>query len=210
MAQFKLIWNNSVVAVNPNAISQRAYYRQKTIGGVFISTGFTPANDLPKTASTANTPVLLNNIVYEFKVQSICTENGPTDNDNGIVEKIGFSCIVPILSKTSTTTNITFDVSTTDITKARLTLRRSSDNSIIYQQIINNSGGLIETMVTGLTPSTGYYWQAELYATVGGEEKISSSVDNLGSTCGPYIIVTDAPSVCDPVISITVNSVEIV
>lgn len=210
MAQFRLTWDNSAVETNPNAISQRALYRQRSLGGVFVATGFTPANDLPKSADTVDTPILLNNRVYEFKLQSLCTENGPTDNDNGVVERIGFSCIVPVLSKTPNTGNITIDVSDTDITKARITLKRSSDNLIINQWTINNIAGLIQQMAAGLDSSTSYYWQVEFYATVAGQEQISSNVSHLGSPCGPYTFTTDTPAVCDPVISLTVSSIEIV
>lgn len=210
MAQFTLTWDNTAVLANPNATAQRALYRLKAVGGAFISAGFTPANDLAKTAITSTTPALGSNIVIETKVQSICTLNGPTDNDNGIQEVIDFSCIVPTLTKTSTTADASLDVTGTDIIKATFTLRKSSDNSIVSgPTVISRSVNTIATGATGLTGSTNYYWQVELHATVQGVEVKSSSVNYLGTVCGPYAVTTDAPPVCNPITSIDVSSIEI-
>jgi len=211
MAQFKLQWDNTNVNANPNAVSQRASYRQKSVGGVFIATGFTPTNDLAKTVSEALTPVISSNVIYEFKVQAICTQNGPTDNDNGIQEGIVFSCIAPSMNKTSDSSSITIDVTGTDIAKARFTLKKSSDNSIVITPtIINRSGNSITQLATGLQSSTSYYWQIELIATVSGVDVYSSDINQLGVSCSPYVFQTDAPPFCNPVASLTATSIETV
>jgi hypothetical protein len=209
MAQFVLTWDNTAVLANSNATAQRALYRVKSVGGAFSSTGFTPTNDLAKSATTSTSPVLSSNIVYEFKVQAICTENGPTDNDNGIVEKISFQCIVPDTEVTATTSNISIDVTGLDITKAKFTLKKSSDNSVVYTGTINRVGDSVSTTATGLTGSTNYYWQVELYATVNSIDVVSSGGSFLGAACGPYPITTSAPPVCNPVTSVDVSSIEI-
>lgn len=209
--QFTLLWNNSSVLANPNATAQTALYRQKSVGGAFISTGFTPSNPLAKSVNTVDSPnTLLDNVVYEFKVQAVCTLNGPSDNDNGVREIIGFACITPTLSQEETEATISLDVSGTDIVKARFTLRRSSDNTQVAQSVVNAVGSTISLTETGLTAGTNYYWQVELYATINGVEVISSSSDYLGSPCSPYAFATDALAVCDPVTSLTVDSIEIV
>lgn len=210
MAQFILTWDNTAVLASSNATAQRALYRQKSIGGSFISAGFTPTNDLAKSAITTTTPVLSSNLVYEFKIQSICAQNGPTDNDNGIRELIAFACITPTVSQATTTATASLNVTGTDITKARFTLKKSSDNSIVYgPTIINRSVNTIATTATGLVGSTNYYWQIELYANINLVEIISSGSDFIGTVCGPYTTTTDVPPVCNPVTSVTVTSVEI-
>lgn len=210
MAQFTLQWDNTDVLANSNAIAQRALYRQRSIGDPFISAGFFPANDLAKSVNAALSPVLLNNIVYQFKVQSICTQNGPTDNDNGFQEGINFACITPVITKTETTSNITLNVAGLDITKARFTLRKASDNSIAFGVFTsNNVLDSISGDAIGLTSATNYYWQIELFANVNNVEVVSSHSDYLGQACSPYPFTTNAPVVCDPVISATVDSIEI-
>ena len=212
MAQFTLTWNNAAILSNPNSIGQRALYRVKSVGGSFLSTGFTPANDLLTSVTSVLSPTLDENSVHEFKIQGLCTVNGPTDNDNGIKEIISFTCIVPTLVNSITTASASINVANTDISKARFTLRKSSDNSILFGPvIIARVGDSIESgNATGLTASTNYYWQIELYSTVQGLEVISSNSEYLGAVCGPYLFMTDAQPVCNPVTSLTVNSIEIV
>jgi hypothetical protein len=211
MAQFTLQWDNTSVLANANATAQRTSYRQKSLGGVFNGNGFTPANDLAKSAITAESPVLLDNVIYEFKVQAICTQNGPTDNDNGIQEGLVYICLVPTISKTHDTATLNLDLTNTDILKVRLTLKKSSDNSIINGPVTidRNVNGISYLISSGLTPSTNYYWQIELGTTVGGVEIWSSDISQLGSLCGPYPLQTDPNPVCNPVTSVVVTSIEI-
>lgn len=208
-SQFKLDWVSSFVSANPNSTGQRASYRRKSVGGAFITTGFTPSNDLSTSANTVNSPSLLDNVVYEFKIEAICAVNGPTINDNGIQEILGFACIVPVLTKTETSVTITLDVTNTDITKARLTLRKSSDNSLVDLSTVNTVSNSITKTVTGLVADTNYYWQVELVAVLQGVEVYSSDSNYLGSICSPYVVKTDASVVCSPVTSIVVTSIEI-
>lgn len=209
MAQFTLNWFSVLVMINPNAISQRALYRQKSVGGAFISTGFTPANDLPKTAQTTTSPSLADNVIWEFKVQSICTEGGPTDNDNGIREHLHFACIPPILTFTDTTATIVLNVTTTDITKAAFTLRQVSDDSVVYGPTISvRAGNSITGNATGLTPGTEYYWEIVLYTTINGVEIYSTLPSNIDGPCGSETFETDG-AVCAPVTSVDVDSVEL-
>lgn len=192
MAEYRLNWFNNAVIINPNATAQRASYRPKTAGGPWITTGFDPSNNLPPYASTVKSPNLTDNIIYEFRVEAICTEGGPTPNNNGDIEGFKFSCIVPTLSQTDVTAQAVLSVTGTDITKARFTLRKDSDNSIVYgPTIVNRVGNFITASTSGLDELTDYYWQVELYATVSGSEIISSSANQLNALCGPYDFTTD-------------------
>lgn len=211
MAQFTLIWNNASLLANANDISQQALYRYKQIGGNYISTGFTPANDLAKTVSTVDSPILNDNKVIQFKTTALCTSGGPVDNDNGIQEAIEFSEVIPTIAHTDNSSSISLDVTGLDITKARLTLRKSSDNTIVGAAIIaNNINNTIQASQNGLVYSTNYYWQVELYATVNNIEVKSSDIDYRGSLFSPYPFMTNAPAVCNPATAVTVSSIEIV
>jgi hypothetical protein len=203
MAQFTLSWNNADVVASSNVINSRALYRYKTVGGVFVNTGFTPSNDLSKTVITVDSPVLDDNKIVEFKVQSICTVNGPTDNDNGIKELIGFLCIVPTITKTETTGTIVISTVGLDITKVKFTLRKASDDTIVgTPTTVNVVASSASDTKTGLVGATNYYWQTELYATV-------SNVEVKSQICSPYPFTTDTPPVCDPLTNFTITSIEI-
>lgn len=208
MSQFTLIWT---VVTNVNTIGQRASYRYRLTGGAFDSAGFTPNNDLSPSTTTVDSPVLGENKVIQFKISTLCTSGGPTDNDNGLQEVIEFAEIVPTIGKTENSSNISINISGTDITKARFTLRKSSDNtSVGTANVVNKSGNTISDSRIGLTSSTNYYWQIELYATVKTTEVKSSDIDYVGVPFSPYPFTTDAPSICPTVTNITsVSSIEI-
>jgi hypothetical protein len=210
MAQFTLQWNNVNQIASSNCNNTRVSYRQKSVGGVFITAGFNPGNDMDKAVTQTDSPLLTDNVVYEFKVESLCAQNGPTPNDNGLVEAIGFACISPNIVKTDLTVQATLDVTNLDITKARFTLRRASNNVIVGSPVIvNKVGTSIQHTFSGLTQLTNYYIDIELYATVNNTEVISSHPSYLASVCSPYPVQTDATPVCDPVTSASVTSIEI-
>lgn len=200
MSQFTLIWDSSPLAGNANAVSQSALYRYRLVGGVFISAGFTPSNPLATNATTADSPILDENKVIQFKVQSVCTAGGPSDNSNGLIEVIEFASIIPTITHTVSTSNLSIDVTGTDITKARFTLRKASDNAIVGSPTtVYTSGTSISSSQSGLTYSTNYYWDIELYATV-------ASIDTISQVFTPYPFTTDTPAVCNPVTAMNVSS----
>lgn len=209
MAQFNLTWINTVLLINPNVTAQRALYRQKSIGGAFINTGFTPSNDLPVTASAVSSPVLADNRIWEFKIQAICTVGGPTDNQNGIQEGLKFACIQPIVSASITTAQAVLNVANTDIIKARFTVHRDDNNAVAFGPVtVNRVGNSITANATGLSGSTDYYWETELYTTVNGVEVISSALPpvGLGVSCISNTFTTD-DAICDPLTDIDVSAV---
>lgn len=194
MAQFKLNWINTTILSNPNSSGQKALYRQKAVGGAWLETGFSPANPLATYVAEVTSPVLSDNKIWEFKLQCTCTEGGPVDNDNGVQEKLKFVCVNPTLEKTLDTATITLSLAGTDVTKVRFTLRKVSDNSIVFGPYFGNRVADVATaLASGLTAGTQYYWQAVLYSTVGGVEINSAQADQLGNVCGPYLITTEAP-----------------
>lgn len=209
MSQFTLLWDNTKLLLNSNNINQRALYRYRLVGGAFISTGFSPSNDLATSVNTVDSGVLDNNKVVQFKITELCTASGPTDNDNGIQEGIEFEAITPTLTQTETTGTIVVPLASTDITKVRITLRKSSDNTIVSVNVVNNLANAATYVQTGLVGSTAFYWQIELFATVNNVEMVSSSTLYYGTIYSPYPFTTNAPSVCDPVTSVVVSSIEI-
>lgn len=197
MGVFTLNWDNTLLLANANSIAQRASYRRKDVGGAWITGGFTPLNDMLKTVNTALSPNLLDNVLYEFRVQGICTVGGPTINTNGVKEQIGFACIVPSMSQTDVAATASINTTGLNITKVIFTLRRLSDNVIVGgPTTITVVGNLAQTTMTGLTDTTGYYWQIQLIAVVEGVEVVSSAIEYLGTVCGPYTFDTTAPPAC--------------
>lgn len=180
-----LSWDNTVLLANANVLAVRAYWRLKTVGGAFNTTGFSPANDMNKSIVTTSFTVSSSNVnkVFEFKISSICSEGGPTDN--GLVEGIVFSCIVPSLVSYTNRVDVDINFTGTDITKVRYTLKKQSDNSIVGGPIIVNVvANNAPHSFTGLIANTGYYLEVELYATVNGTEVISSAANYLNAVCG--------------------------
>ncbi len=198
---FTLNWDNSLVLASGNSINQRVSYRQKNIGDPWITVGFTPNNDLSTSDTSAYIDTLDPNLIYEFKVEAICTEGGPTINDNGIVEQIVFQCIDPDeVTATQTTATIIVDFTATDITKARWRIRRSGDDSLVQSAITTVSNSTSHTF-TGLVANTSYYITVEYYTTINFVEVISSASNYLDDVCGRYNITTNAVAVPNLVFS---------
>lgn len=209
MAQFTLEWDNSGIQAVTNVLHQQAVYRYRTVGGAFLSTGFTPANPLGKTATTTDSPVLTNNRVVQFKVQTLCTVSGPTDNDNGIIEAIEFAAISPVLTKTTTTVEMSLSLLNTDITKVRAVMKKTADNTVVYDDVLYRATDAVSTTVTGLTPDTNYFWQFEFYVSINGGDVVSSSGNYSGTPYSPYPVKTDAASTCGALTSATIESIEV-
>lgn len=208
MPQFVLNWYAAPVMVNPNSIGQRASYRQKAVGGSFITTGFTPSNDLNIVAQTITSPNLAANKIWEFKVEALCTSGGPTINNNGIQEALKFACISPTLSSTTTTVTAQLNITGLDITKAQFTLHKVSDNSTTYGPVTNTpSGSIIQAVATGQTPDTAFYWEIILYTTLNGVEIASNTTSQLNSSCLSANIST-IPDACVPITDITAIAIE--
>ena len=189
MATLYCNWDNTAVSASSNVISQRVSWREKSLGGSFNTTSITPSNDMAKTINAANFTAATVNKVYEFKVEALCTVGGPTPNANGVVENIVFECVTPsTFIVTDSTIAFNIAIPSTDITKARVRLKKQSDNSLVDTQTINKVSNAIDYTFTGLTASTGYYFEVEFYAIVNTVEVISSSLDYLGAACGGNIV----------------------
>lgn len=195
MAVITLNWDNTAVNASANVTGQRASKRIKIIGGAFDITGFSPANNLPKSADTVDATVITNR-VYEFKIEAICASGGPTINNNGLKDGIVFECIVPSFSVTSTQIQVTVNLLNTDITKVKATLKKTSDDLVHGIQTVNNVANQAVITFTGLAAGTGYYLELELYAVVDGVEVISSDSAYLGNVCGPYNVSTSVAPGC--------------
>lgn len=208
MAQFNLTWFNTAVIINPNVTGQRVSHRQKSVGGAYSTSGYTPANDLPKTASTSQSPSLADNKVWEFKVEALCTVGGPIANDNGNKEGLKFACLVPSTSQTTTTATITLNVAGLDISQATFILHKDSDDSVVVGPVtVARVGTGITYTATGLTPDTAYYWEFIQYAIVNGSEIASNDVGQLNASCQTAPFSTDE-DVCAPITALTSTATE--
>lgn len=188
---FNINWDNTNIVSDSNVISQRLSKRLKSVGGPFSITGFTPASDQNKNVFSA-TFSGESNRVYEFKLEAICSSGGPSEALNGRVEQIQFECIIPtIVVNSATSVTISTNLSGTDITKVRYTIKLTSNNNIVAGPMdIANVGGIANTTINFLTGGTNYYVEIEYFANVNGIDVISSSGSYLATVCGGYSFQT--------------------
>lgn len=189
MPTLHLAWIPPILT--PNCIAFRASKRIKYFSGMTPSSwmilGFTPTNDMALSITEADATVIGNKL-YQFKVEMICTSDGPALNVNGLQDGIGFQCVSPNLSSDNNSVTVNFNVLLDDIDKIRITLKKQSDNSIVGGPVIvNKIAHSVDYVFTGLDGNTGYYVTAELYAIVNGVEAISSDPAYLGAPCGGNI-----------------------
>lgn len=182
MANIVINWTPNT---NGNTINQRAYNRQKNIGGAFLTTNFTPTNDLSTVATTSTFTNATVNTVYEFQVANVCTVGGPTFNNNGIREGIVFACVTPTESHTDTTATATVSGLPSDITKVVFNILDNVGTPVGAVQTNTVSGGIATASYSSLTNSTVYIIRIQLIAVVNGVE-VTSNLTNcqVGFTTG--------------------------
>lgn len=209
MGIVKLKWNNLAVQNSLSATGQRISKRLKSEGGSYDTLNFSPANDLAKTVSAA-TATVLDNKIYQFIVQSLCTFGGPVGNDNGPVEGIGFGCILPVVQSTHSSVSVTVNVANTDIQKARIKIRTVNNFTQVGLLIVARSNDLLVANFTGLEAATNYFVEVEFYAVINGVEIISSNENFLNTVCGGnitgYKVTTGNPPSCPIPIGLQIQS----
>jgi hypothetical protein len=209
MGTLTLNWDNTAVNASSNATGQRASKRIKSVGGAFQTSGFTPTNDMAKSVNEADATVT-DNRVYEFKIEALCLTGGPIANTGGLKEGIVFACIVPSFTVSESTIQVVLNVLNTDISKARIILKKQSDDSTVGTITPNTVSNTITANFTGLDASTDYYVTIELYATVGGVEVISSDENYLNDVCGGdvegYQVSTNSAPSCPAPTTLTVSN----
>lgn len=181
--------------VSGGSLNSTGQIAKKRIKGasVWDTTGFSPINTLSSTATTTMANVDLNN-VYEFQIDNQCVIGGI--GSSNIYEGIVFNC-------TTSNAETDIDMSTINvntgfslplsITKIRFTLKKTSDNSVVYgPAIVNVIAGGASTTATGLLSATDYYWTYDLYAVVNGVE-VNSSQSPYNQTCTLNITTSDVP-----------------
>ena len=193
MATFTISWSNTAYTSNTNVTGQRIDYRQKSLNGAYITTGFTPPNDLAKTVTSASITGLLANAVYQFRVAALCTAGGPTFNSDGVREAIRFACVTPTSSNTDTSITVSLTGLPVDITRVIFNIGAGPVS------VLTSGGGATYTF-TGLTASTTYTITTEFAAIVNGAELVST----LG-TCS-ITVATAAPATCPAPSGLTITS----
>lgn len=179
MASFTLQWTP---IITPNVTGQRAYFRQKSVGGSYLTLGFTPSNDLSTGTNSTVRPGLLDNTIYEFQVANLCIDGGPTFNANGPVELIAFTCASGF-SFTPQQNNIFVQLTgiPADINQVRFEL---TGQVPVTQNVA--AGGTITHNFAGLTEDTEYTLNVFYGALVNGVQTFDTS-----ATC-THIIATQA------------------
>lgn len=209
MATLNVNWDNTAVNASANATGQRVSKRIKAVGGAYQTTGFAPANDLPKTANTTVATVTENR-VYEFLLQALCLTGGPIDDPGGVKEGLKFACIIPSFSSSESTVTVNISTLNVDITKARVILKKDSDDSTVGTMTVNSVANNIQALFSGLDATTDYYVTIELYAEVGGVEVISSDAAYLNAVCGGnvanYQVSTNSAPACPAPTSLVISN----
>lgn len=198
MANVNLTWTP---ASGSNVTGQVASKRVKG-QTAWDTSGFTPANPLSTTQSSASTTIS-DNTIYEFIVSTNCAQGGPTST--GIVEKIGFQCIAPSLTATLDTVGATINSLPASITKVSFTIHNNVGTLLQGPVVVNVAGGVAQTTFTTLTQSTEYQVRAELIAVVNGAE-VTSTCNGIGNQS---TITTNAPASCPAPTNLTVDIVNV-
>jgi len=183
MGTIRLNWNN-INVTGVLGLLVRASKRIKAIGGAWDTSNFTPANDMANTVNETDADVV-NNKVYQFKLESICSGGGITPNLNGIQENIYFACTGAVHSQTHNTVLITVTTTNCDWSKIRVTIRLTADDSLIDSEdvVVPVGAGSVAAYFSGLTPLTSYYYEVEMFASVNAGEVNSSGGAYLGDPC---------------------------
>lgn len=166
MATFTLNWTPNIIG---NVTGQRVYRRQKSIGGSFLTTGFTPSNDLSTSANTATIGSMVNNVIYEFQVANLCTTGGPTFHDT-IQEGIKFTCLgLSISPGTDPTTQINVESNTsgTDIQTITVNIIETISGNLIETKTLAATGSTTMTF-SGLQSNMSYSFTYSYTATING------------------------------------------
>jgi len=174
MANFTLNWTPNI---NGNIISQQAEYRKKSVGGGYITIGFTPSNPMSISETSAIITGLDNNVVYEFRIGNNCSEGGLV-YDGIIKEGLKFGCVAPTEIHTPSSIQASVSGLPVDITKVVFRLYDSAGTSLLSgPTTVNTASGSATNNFTGLTSSTTYRVRVELVAIVGGVE-VTSTMNN--------------------------------
>ena len=190
MANFTLNWLNP--NVSSNVINQRADYRQRTVGGAYLITGFSPTNDLAPAARSTTINNLLWNVAYQFQQANICTVGGPTYNTAGMVEFIKYQCTAITAVPTDSTVLVTVSGLPDDINSVILT------NNGVNQTVVPISG-TASFNFGNLTASTAYTATAQYGSIINGIQYMDPAV----VTCS-LNYTTNAPVQCPAPTNLTV------
>jgi hypothetical protein len=181
MGTRNLTWDNTGLAANTNITGVQVGKRLKSVGGAFA---YTPLDK----AITTHEATLEDNKVHEFKVQTLCTVNGPVDNTGGVKEGLTFACLLPQFFATTSTIKVVLNVSGLDLTKAKVRLFKVTGDVFVEEKIPLKTGSEITAEFTGLTDNTDHYVTIQLYAMVGGVEQSSSLC---GGNVAGYQVTTE-------------------
>src|ERR1044072_122879 len=179
MASFTLNWTPIITG---NVSAQRAYYRRRSTGGTYLTTGFTPSNDLNTAATSTTKAGLLDNVVYQFLLANICEEGGPTFSDSSATEMIVFSCAGDTdIETTFNSATINYTNLPQDINFIKVTV-----NSMQVTLAVTN--GEASITFPGLTPDTEYTVDTVFGAIVNGVQVYDTSI-----TCTEDFETSPAP-----------------
>lgn len=186
MANINVTWTPA-----SGATGQRIFAKIRT-SPTWLSSSFSPANDLTGTASTAVYQAATVNIVSQFKINTICT-GASLSTDSLMGEGINFGCLTATISgNTSSSFTASLTGVPTDISSVSFTVYANDGVTLIANMDVANIGGSPSNTFTGLVSGTTYKVTTTLHAVL-TNNGVSTGVTQVG-TCGQATATTTASS----------------
>lgn len=172
MANYNITW---VPSSNGSAISQNIEYKKSIDSTWTIHSNVSPVTNIGSITG------LDDNVIYDFRVSSVCLYGGPTPSSPFSLIKI----VCPVVTLTKTFNSVSYSFPHPGGSISGFTVELLSSTSVILFTQTPTIGATMTGTFSGLTPSTAY--KVRLKVTAG----------SFSQTCAPQDITTDNP-VCDP------------
>ena len=166
MANYNISWTP---ATNGSTISQNVEYKKSVDSTWTVSTNVSAVTNIAVINS------LLDNVVYDFRVSSLCDFGGPSPSSP--FSLIKFICPTVTLSKTTNQVSYSFTHPGGSISSVTVDLLSSS--SVVLQTQTPAAGTPVTGVFNGLTPGTAYKVRVKLIA------------GSFNQTCSAQDITTD-------------------
>lgn len=166
-----------------NVISQLVKYKLATVAATPESNWTQFGNSLAANANSVTVTGLTDNLIYDFKIVSVC-ENGVTSSSPS-VQQIKITCASVTITATSDSVNYSFTPVGGSVSGYSVQLLNAAGTTVLQTQTPTGTSPLTGTF-TGLTGSTTY--NIRVVQTAGSFTKNDCSLNSFttqASTCNP-------------------------
>lgn len=177
MASATLTWN---APGGTNSTNQTVKYR------LFGASSWTAFSVVSPSTNTATITGLLDNKIYEFQVDNMCTVGGPSSSS--IDRKIKIIC--PNITPTPSYNSVSYSFTHVggDVTKYDVSLYQADGVTLLGTKSHTSPSGTMSDVFNGLSGSTGYKIKVTVYAGVDF---------SFSSVCAPVSFTTGATPICN-------------